>query len=45
MASKITKVTASASSDTPAGKGAAEPPKVETAEEARRRRAGIACFL
>lgn len=46
MASKITKVTASASSDTSASKSAAEQPlKIETAEEMRRRRAGIACFL
>lgn len=46
MATKITKVTASGSSESSASKGAAEPSaKVETSEEMRRRRAGIACFL
>lgn len=46
MATKITKVTASASSESSATKNTVEPPaKVETSEEMRRRRAGIACFL
>ncbi|MGE5475561.1 MAG: hypothetical protein ACM3Q1_02825 [Bacteroidales bacterium] len=47
MATKITQQTVCASSDnTAAGKSAAEPAtKVETSEDLRRRRAGIACFL
>lgn len=46
MASKITKETVSASSDSQTGKAVAESSaKVETSEEMRRRRAGIACFL
>lgn len=46
MASKITKETATTSSDSQTGKAAAEQAvKVETSEEMRRRRAGIACFL
>lgn len=46
MATKITQQTACASSDSNTAKTTAEPPvKVETAEELRRRRAGIACFL
>lgn len=46
MASKITKETVSTSPDSQTGKPAAEHSvKVETSEEMRRRRAGIACFL
>lgn len=44
MAAKITQSPAVSSDD--AAKPASTPaPKVETAEELRRRRAGVACFL
>lgn len=46
MATKISQSTVSATAETSAIKPQAEAPaKVETSEDMRRRRAGIACFL